>query len=266
MKKALSLFILLFYSLLLSAQEFWLEPDNFLYEPGDPITIKFLVGENFEGEIWSGNRLKVKELYFYSKYVTDELSSEISEGNSDSLQISLFDEGSAILTFNSNNSFINLESEKYNEYLRKDSLQTVIDYRREHNELDSAGKEFYQRNAKTIIQIGELKDNIYSKKTTLPLDIIPLQNPYDLKENDLLTIKILFKKKPLKEALIKVWNRIDNQTMVTNYTSDKNAEIHMPINHKGKWMVSTVKMIKLDNDKQADWQSYSGSLTWGYSN
>ena len=266
MKKILSLFILLFFSFLLSAHEFWLAPDKFLYEPGEPITIKFLVGENFEGEIWSGNRLKVNELYFYSKDFTDELSSEISEENGDSLQISLFDEGTAMLTFNSNNSFINLEAEKFNEYLKEDSLQIAIDYRREHHELDIAGKEFYQRSAKTIIQIGELKDNTCSNKTTLPLDIIPLQNPYDLKEIDSLTVKILFKKEPVIGALIKVWNRIDNQTTVTNYTSDNNAEIRLPITQKGKWMVSTVKIIKLENDKQADWQSYWGSLTWGYSN
>jgi hypothetical protein len=132
MKKIISLFILLFFSFLLSAHEFWLEPDKFLYEAGEPITIKFLVGENFEGENWSGNRLKVNQLYFYSKDFTDELSSEISEEKGDSLQISIFDEGTAMLTFNSNNSFINLEAEKFNEYLKEDSLQTAIDYRREH--------------------------------------------------------------------------------------------------------------------------------------
>ena len=29
-------------------------------------------------------------------------------------------------------------------------------------------------------------------------------------------------------------------------------------------MVSTVKMIRLENDAKANWQSYWGSCTWGY--
>jgi hypothetical protein len=29
-------------------------------------------------------------------------------------------------------------------------------------------------------------------------------------------------------------------------------------------MVSCVKMVRLQNDPQAEWQSYWGSLTWGY--
>jgi len=266
MKKILSLFLLLFFSFLLSAHEFWLEPEKFIYEPGDPINIRFLVGENFEGENWSGNSLKVNQLNFYSKDYTDDLSSEISDEKGDSIQISLYDEGTAMLTFNSNNSFINLDAEKFNEYLKEDGLQTAIDYRREHNESDSAGKEFFQRSVKTILQIGEVKDNTSSKKTNLPLDIIPLQNPYDLKENDSLTVKILFKKTPLKNAHIKAWNRIDNHTTFTDYTSDEKGEIHLPVNQKGKWMISTVKMVRLNNNKEADWQSYWGSLTWGYVN
>ena len=266
MKKVLSLSLLLFFSFLLSAHEFWLEPERFIYEPGDAINIRFLVGENFEGENWKGNRSKVNQINFYSKDFTDELTSEISDDNGDSLQVSLNDEGTVMLTFNSNNSFINLEAEKFNDYLKEDGIQTTIDYRREHNQTDSSGKEYYQRSVKTILQIGEQKDNTCSKKTTLPLDIIPLQNPYDLKENDSLTVKILFKKNPLKDALIKVWNRIDNHTSFVDYTSNEKGEIRLPVSLKGKWMVSTVKMIKLDNDKEADWQSYWGSLTWGYSN
>lgn len=266
MKKIFSFFFLQLFSFLLPAHEFWLEPEKFIYEPGDSVNIRFFVGENFEGENWSGNQSKVNQLNFYSKDFTDDLLTELSEDKGDSLQISFNDEGTVMLTFNSNNSFINLEAEKFNAYLKEDGLQSAIDYRREHHESDSAGKEFYQRSVKTILQIGESKDNTCSKKTNLPLDIIPLQNPYDLKENDSLAIKILFRKSPLKNALIKTWNRIDNHTISIDYTSDEKGEIHIPVIQKGKWMVSTVQMIRLDNNKEADWQSYWGSLTWGYSN
>ena len=43
-----------------------------------------------------------------------------------------------------------------------------------------------------------------------------------------------------------------------------NGEIVFRVTTKGKWMISTVKMERLIDNPVADWQSYWGSLTWGY--
>ncbi|HEU4860381.1 MAG TPA: hypothetical protein VFT15_11110 [Chitinophagaceae bacterium] len=46
--------------------------------------------------------------------------------------------------------------------------------------------------------------------------------------------------------------------------TDSNGEIFFPVNTRGKWMISTVKMERLADNPVCDWQSYWGSLTWGY--
>ena len=51
--------------------------------------------------------------------------------------------------------------------------------------------------------------------------------------------------------------------------SNANGEIKFPVTGSGKWMVSVVKMERLEKETQAHpiaigWQSYWGSLTWGY--
>jgi len=264
MKKIKFLFVLLGLSTLFSSHEFWLNPDKFIYNRGEKINIRFFVGENFDGENWNGNNEKIQSLKLYYGGVSDDLSKNINEEKGDSIELTMLDEGTNLVAFNSTNSFIELEATKFNEYLQEDGLYNTIEYRKQNNETDSLGKEFYQRCAKTLIQVGNIKDKTFSVNTDLPVDIIPITNPYTLKNEDSLTVKILFRNFPLANALVKIWHRENDKTEKSGLVSNENGEIKFPVTISGKWMLSVVKMERLENDTQAQWQSYWGSLTWGY--
>jgi uncharacterized GH25 family protein len=264
MKKLTVLLLFLTVSFFLPAHEFWLQPDKFIYKWNDLINIRFLVGENFEGENWKGNRSRVNSLVIYYSGAKDDLSSALSEEAGDSLQFKILDEGTCMLAFHSNNSFIELEAEKFNAYLQEDGLKNAMEYRALNNETDSMGREYYQRCTKSIFQVGSKYNNTFRQETSLPLDIIPLQHPYQLKNGDSLQVKILFQKEPVSGQAIKIWHRINNQTVSAEMMTNENGHIILPVKTKGIWMVSTVKMIRLENDEKARWQSYWGSLTWGY--
>ena len=64
--------------------------------------------------------------------------------------------------------------------------------------------------------------------------------------------------------MVKVWHKLDDKVSENDYTTDSDGEIKFFLPTEGEWMVSCVKMVKLQNDAKADWQSYRGSLTWGY--
>ena len=268
-KKIILVFSLLTFISSLSAHEFWLNPDKFIYKKGEKINIRFFVGENFEGENWKGNKEKVQSLKLYFGDVSDDLSEYIGKEAGDSLELTMLDEGTNLVTFNSSNSYIELDGIKFNEYLKEDGLTDVIEYRQQKKETDSAGREYYQRCSKTLIQVGKLKDKTFSLATDLPLDIIPLLNPYSLKNIDSLRMKILFEGIPLVNALVKTWHRLNNKTTKAEFISDDNGEIKFPVSVSGKWMVNVVKMVRREKDPKsiaiaAGWQSYWGSLTWGY--
>jgi uncharacterized GH25 family protein len=74
---------------------------------------------------------------------------------------------------------------------------------------------------------------------------------------------VLFNKQPLSNQLIKIWHRVNGQTVKEEMHTNEKGEISFTISTTGKWMVSTVNMIRLQNDT-AQWQSYWGSCTWGY--
>jgi uncharacterized GH25 family protein len=264
MKKILTLFALFILYTLLSSHEFWLQPDKFIYNYADIVNVKFLVGENFDGSNWSGNNEKIQSLYFYYGGVKDNLADGLTDEKGDSLMFRLCHEGTAMITFNSTNSYITLDAQKFNEYLAEDGLDSAAAYRLQNNETDSMGREYYQRSVKTIIQAGGKKDDTYKQETDLPVDIIPLQNPYALKIGDSLAVKILFKKIPLTNYKVRLWYRNKGELSTQTLITDNKGEIKFAVITAGHWMISTVTMESLENDDKADWQSYWGSCTWGY--
>jgi len=251
-------------ALSLFAHEFWLEPQQYIFSRGQEINIRFKAGERFEGENWTGSKEKINNLQFYYADVSDNLNDGLNNAPGDSLQFSLFEEGTAMVTFNSTNSFIELDAQKFNDYLQEDGLTKAIDYRKEQNEIDSTGREYYQRSVKTIVQVGTKKTEVYKKQTSLPLDIIPLSHPYTIGNNQLMKVKFLFNGEPLANKKIKTWHKLLNQVTDSTFMSDEKGEISFPVETSGEWIVSCVHMIHIPNDAKAQWQSYWGSVTWGY--
>lgn len=264
MRKIALVTILLTFISSLSAHEFWLNPEKFRYKRAEKININFFVGENFEGESWQGNNERIKSLKLYYGGVSDDLSPVVTEATGDSIEYFMIDEGTNLIAYNGNNAFIEMEPLQFEEYLKEDGLTNARDYRKQYNETGCTGREFYQRCAKTLLQVGEVKDNTYAITTSLIIDIIPSSNPYQLKNKELIRAKVFYKRSPLTNALVKVWHRVKNKTQKKELRTDKNGEIFFPVTTRGKWMISTVKMERLNDNPIAEWQSYWGSLTWGY--
>ncbi len=272
MKKVLLLLLFLVSYTLLTAHEFWLAPDKYFYTIRDIALIRFRVGENFTGENWAGNKEKIKRLTHYLPNETQvDIAERLSTQKGDSIRLPLQTEGTHMVVFNSTNSHIELEADKFNDYLKEDGLQAAIDFRQKNNETTKPGKEYYQRSVKTIIQVGDLKTDACTKPTSLPLDIIPLENPYATPAmapaDNLPAVKfrILFKGKPLANLLVKTWYREKNGTARMQEYRTNSRGIVTVKRYSGPFMVSAVHMERLNGDEKADWQSYWASLNFEYS-
>ena len=113
MKKKIIFLLLLFIVINVSGHEFWIQPDKFIYKRTEPINIKFLVGENFNGDNWTGNKDTINSLQLYFADVIDKnLDDNLGNDKGDSLQLAMIDEGTVMVTLNTKNSFIDLEARK----------------------------------------------------------------------------------------------------------------------------------------------------------
>jgi len=245
------------------AHEFWMQPDKFVYIPGEKLVVGFKVGENFMGEPWNlkVNRIATLELRQLAKS-TSLLSLVSDTTKKGEIVIPLTTGGTHMVLLQSKNAFIELEGEKFNDYLKEDGLDDIYALRQKTNTLNAPSRESYARYSKLLVQVGSHTDETFKWVAGFPIEIIPERNPYDLKRGDPVRFKILFEGKPLFGAKVRVWNRFDNRTTIQNIYTEKNGMIETRVSNPGRWMVSVVKMVP-SKKEGADWQSYWGSLVFG---
>jgi uncharacterized GH25 family protein len=271
-KKTILLLGIIVISIIAPAHEFWLSPQKFFYSIREMANIRFLLGEGFKGDNWSGNREKIEQLVYYTpsgKMV--DISDKVSLNKGDSLQLPLQESGTHMIIFNSKNSFISLDATKFNAYLQEDGLDNAIRYRKENHQENQKSTEHYQRSIKTLLQISEKSTDACTKPTSLPLDIIPEINPYaipilDSKKGPVkVRFRILFKGQPLVNTLVKIWYRLPGKIpRMDTFRTDKKGRITAE-RHPGPYMVSCVYMERTTGNEEAEWQSYWGSLSFEYS-
>jgi uncharacterized GH25 family protein len=264
MKKCLVFITVMLTSFLMQGNEFWIMPNKFIYNSGETVNVRFFTGDNFNGKNWEGNRSKIHSLFFYWSDVNDSCNQHISTLPGDSLNISVIDEGTAMLAFHSKVATRELNATEFEHYLAENRLTDIIEERKAAGASTKLGRENYQRCAKTIFQVGTKTDKTYSKKTGLPIDIIPADNPYSLTKDGDFKVKILFKGKPLRYAPVKVWHRLNEKISIHTLDTDEEGEVTFFISSLGEWMVTSIMIEPLKGNVKADWQTYHGSLTWGY--
>lgn len=256
---------LLFASVAVSAHEFWIQPDKFIYKRGETINLRFLNGENLKGRNWKGSKDDVDVLRLFFEDVSDKnLDKNLSSQDGDSLQISMLDEGTVVVSLQTKNSFRDVKANEFNNYLEENGITDVLGHRRKKGDTTKAGLENYQYNSKTILQVGSRTNNTYKQKTGLPVDIIPAEHPYSVSKDGNFKVKLFFWNEALKNTKVSVWHRIGDKISQLDFTTDKEGEIKFFLSAEGEWMVSCVKMVRLEKDLQAEWQSYHATLTWGY--
>ncbi|HTH54888.1 MAG TPA: DUF4198 domain-containing protein [Cyclobacteriaceae bacterium] len=262
MKKLLIVFTGLLAWVVAQSHEFWLQPKKFKYKVGEEMKIDFLVGENFEGEPWDLKKNKIEKLELHHLAKVTDLRTQVKREEKDKLKVKFLEAGTYLLSMQSDNAFIELDAQKFNDYLQEDGLDEILDIRTKTKTMDKPSKEFYSRYVKVFVQVGDKADDTFKKKTNLRLEIIPQQNPCQLKSGDYLTCILLFDGKPMPHQMVKIWNKIGNNSVLQNAFTENDGTVKFPISSKGPWMLSTVKM-KASEKPGADWQSFWGSLVFG---
>lgn len=262
MKKILSFFLLLITTSLF-AHEFWLMPSKFRLALGEAFDLQFFVGEDFMGDIWANRKKRLLELTHFSNNSQKDLTLLAVESDSLPIPLKFNVEGTHLLAMESKNSFIALEADKFNDYLIEDGIENIYELRKKKGELEKPSKELYRRCAKSLIQVGNKFDETFKKNTKMDLELIPLKNPYQMKVGEEIEVEVLFKNRPLANKMIVAWHKTDSEkTTHQKLKTDANGILKMKLDKVGYWMISTVHMVEVKNNPDANYQSYWGNLTF----
>lgn len=258
--KGIGLFVLAF---MLQSHEFWLQPNKFLLDIGDTFSLDIRVGESYQGELWNYRDERIVGFHQYDSKGRKDLTKKANKGEGNNLQMKFDMPGLQLLALESNSAFIELEGEKFNAYLIEDGLDDALKYRKENGLLDKKSSEFYARNVKCLIKVGDVDDDTYKTIVGMPIEVVPLKNPYAIKGKQDIDFEVRYHDKPLKKALVKLWHKTKEGTTMKEFRTDDKGTVRVAIKDSGIWMVSVVQMVPSEREN-ADWQSYWGSLTFGF--
>jgi uncharacterized GH25 family protein len=122
----------------------------------------------------------------------------------------------------------------------------------------------YILNAKAVIIVGK-KDKGLVNPAGETLEIIAMKSPADLREGDVLPVKVMFEGKPLAGAMAQALD-VDHssgkeqkwsQPMLTN----QNGEALIKLDGKGQWIVKIEHSTPYPDKSEADEYSYRTTLT-----
>lgn len=97
---------------------------------------------------------------------------------------------------------IELSAEDFNDYLAHDGVLDVLEDRQRSGSADRAARERYSKHVKAVFQVGEARSPTFAHVLNYPIEIVPVENPYDLTVGDALTVRVLLRGAPLASQLV----------------------------------------------------------------
>lgn len=247
-----------------AAHDYWFETDHFFTPENSSLALHLQVGSTLVIE--EERPFQAKRTVSFNLYAAQnvfDLSRISADGAVPVAEFSVGRAGTYLVGMERNSTDIVLEAQKFNDYLREEGLTEIIKERAARRENEKFGYERYSRYVKTLIQVGDKKDETYGRILGYKLEIVPLENPYGKKRGDQIKFRVLFNGAPLKSSQIFAYNRPDKEIFTHRMQTDEKGECRLKIDRTGFWLVRLVKMERCrSNCDEIDWESYWGALSF----
>ena len=199
MKRA-NLIVTLITFLLVSsvrAHDLWVVPGKFVLSAGEKCRVFLNSGDEFPiSESLLGEH-RVQFFRMLTAAGANEISSFVVDGRSLTLELPETEEGTAVLALGTKPRLVRLKAKEFNEYLKEDGLPQILALRESGDDGNQPVVERYAKWAKAILKIGDGEDDTWSKPAGLKIEIVPLENPYEIRPGGVLPVVVLFDGEPL---------------------------------------------------------------------
>ncbi|HTU45391.1 MAG TPA: DUF4198 domain-containing protein [Bryobacteraceae bacterium] len=245
------------------AHDLYILPQSFGVEAGARVTVGFHNGDSFPESEVAPTIARLKTAQLLSAFGGVPIDDLKVEGNRATGVVMVPDhKGTMILSVETVPNFIELEPEKFIEYLKEEGMEHVIEWRSQHGEASKPGRERYSKFAKSLITSGS-PDEFYNHTFGFPIEIIPDANPAALRAGRELPVRIMFRGKPASNLQVEAaWATAEQKKTTVIGRTDANGRIRVPINAAGKWRLHSLVMERCQEPAAADWESFWASLTF----
>lgn len=243
----------------LLAHDFWIEPSTFRPAVGASVDIALRVGEGFRGDPVPRAPERIVQFTLVSQSRKTPVEGVPARDPAGVARIS--EPGLQIVGYRSNTSKVELDAEKFEQYLKEEGLESIVAERARRGESKKPSREIYSRCAKALLAAGGAGRSGHDRPLGFTLELVPEKNPYALRAGGSLPFRLEYRGRPLAGALVVALNR-DAPDKRLSARTDARGGVSFVLATPGAWLVKTVHMVPAPPDSGADWESLWASLTF----
>jgi uncharacterized GH25 family protein len=248
----------------LAAHDLFLKLDTYWVAPNETLRVPLLNG-TFRKSENSVTRDRVRDVSMVAKTDIKRLSDFEWSDTADTtfLKIKTGEPGTYVLGVSTNSRELTLTGKDFNGYLREEGLGDVVEMRRKKGELAKQARERYSKHVKAIFQVGADKSDGYKTPFGYPAEIVPMNNPYDLRVGRVLEVQCLVDGAPAANVVVLAGGQAGATRLAPSQVrADANGIARIRITSRGRWYVKFISMRRVD-EPELDYESKWATMTFG---
>jgi uncharacterized GH25 family protein len=245
--------LVLFACARVSAHDFWIEPNTFSATAGAPLSFALRVGEHFKGDPVPRQAAMIERFVIAGP---DGVRDVIGREGSDPAGFTtIAAPGTYVVGYRSRVKSVELEAAKFEQYLREEGLERIIDQRKQSGRSNTPGIEIFSRCAKAIVTSPSegIKDQALGLRLELIAEKITPGKPA--------TFRLLYEGQPLEGALVVAISKDAPMEKLTARTN-KAGRVNLTLPGGGVWLLKAVHMVPAARETMAEWESLWASTTF----
>ena len=270
MRQTLPAVIRLFASLLVLilgttsalTHEFWISPEAYQINVGDPIAANLRVGEKLSGSAYPYLPRNTARFEVYLRGDAQEVTSRI--GDRPALNQTLPGKGLAIVVHETTDLSLTYRKwEKFEAFTDHKDFAWAQDEHLARGLAETGFKESYRRFAKSLVSIGEGNGKDFAMG--LEIEIVALENPYKYVVSKPFPVQVLYGGEPRAHAQVEVFARPpEGEVVVSQYQTDGEGIALLSLDAGTEYLVDSVIMLPIEPDDAEGpvWRSLWASLTF----
>ena len=243
----------------LFAHDMWIVPTTFSPEPGEIVAVRLRVGQDLLGDPLPRNAALINQFIVEDAAGRKPVIGRDGADPAGFFRVAM--PGVLVVGYRSNPSAIELAAETFNQYVKEEGLDAVAALRVRRHETGASAHELFSRCAKSLVLSGSPSEAQGDRQLGFTLELVAERNPYAIRADQDLPVRLTYENRPLAGALVVAMNRLNPSEKLVART-DNDGRVRFRLGSGGMWLVKAVHMVPAPAGTNAEWASFWASLTF----
>ncbi|MBK6797274.1 MAG: DUF4198 domain-containing protein [Acidobacteria bacterium] len=247
-----------------NAHDMFLKFDSYFLNPNSRATVRLINGtfRTSENAVTRDRMADVSLVKPAGERTHPPLTDWRDLGNTALLTLQTGEAGTYVAGLYTKPRELTMNAAAFNRYLAQEGLPDTLAARKRDGELTRESRERYSKHVKAVFQVGETHTDTYKTVLGYPVEIIPQQNPYELKTGQTLEVLCVKGGQPIVGQYVLAGREFKGKEVAARgVRTDQQGVARIVLKGPGRWYVKFIHMSPV-KDAPINYESKWATLTF----